>query len=92
PILDNFWLPNLAGVNVEKLMVQILASDPGPIDGDGFLQLTTSTGSVYFKMSDNFAVLSAADLQTAGFGVTTKNCTLQFNIAQPPASLTKGTG
>lgn len=92
PILDNFWLPNLAGVNVEKLMVQILASDPGPIDGDDFLQLTTSTGSVYFKMSDNFAVLSAADLQTAGFGVTTKDCTLQFNIAQTPASLTKGTG
>lgn len=92
PLTDNFWLPNLTGVNIEKLMVQILASDPDPIDGNDFLQLRSSTGSVYFKITDNFAVLSAADLQTVGFGTNTKDCTLQFDIAKTPAALTKGAG
>jgi hypothetical protein len=91
-ILDNFWLPGLTGVTIEKLLVQIEALDKASLDGNNFLQLLSGTKSVYFDVSDNFAVLNASDLQTIGFGTGTKDCTLQFNVANTPSLLTKGSG
>ncbi|MGZ8157189.1 MAG: Tc toxin subunit A-related protein [Methylobacter sp.] len=92
PLTDNFWLTNLANVTVEKLMIQTEVSNNETLQGDNFLQLKGGNGEKSFAITDNFAVIDSNDLQTIGFGVNNKNCTLVFDVNKAPDSITNNSG
>ncbi|WP_147323399.1 Tc toxin subunit A-related protein [Chitinophaga silvatica] len=92
PITDNFWLPNMANVKVEKLGIQLELADGTALSGSTFVQIKASQGSKLFNISANYGEISGDDLQSIGFGKDSVNCTIQFVDANLPDAISKGTG
>ncbi|MCE3226724.1 MAG: hypothetical protein K0S32_1275 [Bacteroidetes bacterium] len=91
-ITDNYWLTNLANVNVQKLAIQMEVANNGLVTQDSLLQITCGTNTKYFNVANNIAFLDEDDLETLGFGSGTNICNLQFNTANLPDSISTGLG
>lgn len=92
PITDNYWLPNMSTVKVEKLALQLELADGTAVSGNTFVQIKTSQGSKLFNISANYGEISGDDLQGIGFGKGSVNCTIQFVDADLPDGISMGTG